>query len=113
MSHIEKDCANVPEEDKEAGCKWGLYIRPSPRKGLNKHKEVEEIIKMRKCLFVLKPKNSDDVGTLLNVGHTSMGDDGRVADKNVDRSLLLLRDVGNYDVGAPETVYDGDNLGVR
>src|SRR5688572_7578100 len=39
MSHTEKDCTHVSEEDKDAGYSWGMNIRASPRKGLNKIRE--------------------------------------------------------------------------
>lgn len=44
MSHTEKDCTNVTEEDKEVGYTWGMDIRASPRRGLNKHREEEKAI---------------------------------------------------------------------
>ncbi|CAO2815949.1 unnamed protein product [Amaranthus hypochondriacus] len=56
LSHTEKDCSNVMDEDKEAGYRWGLDIRASPRKGLSKNKEEVDAIKMKRILFVTKPK---------------------------------------------------------
>lgn len=58
MSHTEKDCSTVSDEEKEAGYGWGMSIRASPRKGLSKHREEETAIKARKNLFVPKPQSS-------------------------------------------------------
>lgn len=38
---------------------WCMDIRASPRKGFHRHKEEENALKMRKCLFVPKPKTYD------------------------------------------------------
>lgn len=59
MSHVDKDCPDVADEDKESGFKWGMDIRASPRMGLNRHKEEEEMFRSRPCLFVLKPSSYD------------------------------------------------------
>ena len=53
MSHIEKDCSKVFDED---GYGWGMDIWASPRKGHNKNREEEFALKARKSLFLLKPK---------------------------------------------------------
>lgn len=56
MSHTEKDCSIVSDEEKESGQGWGMDIRTSPRKGFAKNKEEVELLKLKKCLFVPKPK---------------------------------------------------------
>ena len=52
MSHTEKDCTNVLEDDKESGYKWGMDIRASPRNGLTciKKKKVPSR-SVNVCLF--------------------------------------------------------------
>lgn len=61
MSHTEKDCTVVSEEDRETGQGWGMDIRASPRKGFGKNREEIETLKLRKCLFVPKPQNTSNV----------------------------------------------------
>lgn len=56
MSHTEKDCANVTDEDREVGYGWGMDVRASPRKGFNRNKEEIDALKLKKNLFVSKPK---------------------------------------------------------
>lgn len=56
ISHTEKDCANVSDEDKEAGYGWSMDIKASLHKGFNKNKEEIEALKLKKKLFVPKPK---------------------------------------------------------
>lgn len=56
MSHTDKDCRIVVEEDREEGNKWSLNIKASPRKRLSKNKKEVEALKGRgKKLFTLKP----------------------------------------------------------
>lgn len=75
LTHTEKNCTMVDEEDKEKGYGWGLDIKASPRKGLHKHTEEIEALKVRKNLFVSKP--------------TTMGEN-----KNVDLSVLPSHENG-------------------
>ncbi|CAO2822944.1 unnamed protein product [Amaranthus hypochondriacus] len=60
MNYTEKNCTVVDEEDKERGYNWGLDIKASPRKGYHKHNEEVEVLKVRKNLFVAKPKGGGD-----------------------------------------------------
>lgn len=63
LSHTEKDCSNVADEDKESGYGWGMDIRASPRKGLSKNKEEIDALKLKKSLFVTKPSPPPSVST--------------------------------------------------
>ncbi|CAO2823526.1 unnamed protein product [Amaranthus hypochondriacus] len=58
ISHTEKDCSSVSEDDKEEEYGWGMDIRASSRKGVNKLKEEEKALKMKKCLFTPKSKTN-------------------------------------------------------
>ena len=58
MSHTEKDCSIVADNDKELVYGWGMDLRASPRKGLSKNKEEIDALKLNKNLFVLKPMSS-------------------------------------------------------
>lgn len=61
LSHTEKDCTNVTEEEKDVGYGWGLNIRASPLKGLSKNVEEVNALKSRKSLFVVKPKEKENI----------------------------------------------------
>ena len=56
MNHTEKNCTVVDEKEKERGYGWGLDIKASPRKEYNKNKEEIEALRVRRNLFVPKPK---------------------------------------------------------
>lgn len=60
MTHTEKNCTIVDEEDKEKGYGWGLDIKASPSKGLHKQNEEIEALKEKKSLFVSKPATNMD-----------------------------------------------------
>ncbi|CAO2837715.1 unnamed protein product [Amaranthus hypochondriacus] len=47
----------MTDEDKEAEYGWGMDIRASLRKGFNRLKEEVDSLKLKKCLFVPKPKS--------------------------------------------------------
>ncbi|XP_021731496.1 uncharacterized protein LOC110698385 [Chenopodium quinoa] len=55
IGHSEKDCVNVPDEEKLQKLGWGLFLRASPRKGISKKVEEETIIlASKKQLFITK-----------------------------------------------------------
>ena len=56
MSHTDRVCLVTNDEDKEKGCTWGLDIKASPWWGYNKNKEEFDLLKLKKKLFVPKPK---------------------------------------------------------
>lgn len=56
LSHTDRDCLVTNDDDKEKGCAWGLDIKALPRRGHNKNKEEVELLKLKKQLFVPKPK---------------------------------------------------------
>ncbi|CAO2835426.1 unnamed protein product [Amaranthus hypochondriacus] len=56
MTHTEKNCTWVAEEEKERAYGWGLELKASARKGLHKQQEELENLKLKKTLFVSKPK---------------------------------------------------------
>lgn len=103
MDHTEKNCTVVDEEDRERGYDWGLDIKASPRKGLHKNNEELEGLKVRKNLFVAKPKDSDtfpnrqDEHSLNNIAALRIPVDDDGEDNIREPSLLvnLPEDVGN------------------
>ena len=56
MCHTEKDCSHVSDEETEVGYGWGLNIKASPRKGLSKNNEEVNALRLKKSVFVVKPK---------------------------------------------------------
>lgn len=54
LSHTQKDCSLAVEDGHVPG--WGSNIRASPRKGLGKLTEELNALKLKKNLFVPKPK---------------------------------------------------------
>ena len=58
MSRTDRDCNIVNEEDIEKGCSWGLDIKTSLRRGFIKNKEEVDNLKLKRNIFVTKPKHS-------------------------------------------------------
>ncbi|XP_021848791.1 uncharacterized protein [Spinacia oleracea] len=59
IGHSERDCLNVPEEDKKKELGWSLSLRASPRKGRSKEmEELATISKGRTQLFVTREQAS-------------------------------------------------------
>lgn len=65
MSHTEKDCSYVNEEEKEKGSGWGMYIRASPRKGVGKFNEEVSNLKLKKALFCVKHSKTEGTTSLV------------------------------------------------
>ena len=79
LSHTEKDCSQVPDEDKDLGYGWGMNISASPHKGLSKLTEEVNALKLKKNLFVPKPKlfelNVANSTANRSVTHNTHGDE--------------------------------------
>ncbi|XP_021736509.1 uncharacterized protein LOC110703057 [Chenopodium quinoa] len=66
IGHSEKDCTLVSEEDRAKKLGWRLFLRASPRKGVQKHiDEYNQIASSRKKLFVTKENDLNDASLVL------------------------------------------------
>ncbi|CAO2822706.1 unnamed protein product [Amaranthus hypochondriacus] len=122
MNHTEKNYTVVDEEDKERGYNWGLDIKASPRKGYHKINEEIERLKVRKNLFVSKPKGGGDTlrrkeGLIPDTGNIPLTfvDDGIgvPVKKNPQLTLVSDTDEGHLTVVAANVKGgSGDTMGL-
>lgn len=96
IGHIERDCINIPDEDRSVEKQWGTWLRASPRKGrLKLQEETRSFMAARKRLD-LTPKSNKMVW--VRGGRDSLRESS-VVERTQEESELCVDERGEFGGG--------------